>query len=581
MLVAGANEGRIVRLALRSFPFVSETMVMRLWRAQRVWEAMRPIARLLAVVALMLIGAPVADGEPTLVTNVHPLVGLVGQLAVVGSTTLVAGSEGSVESSDVSVVRSFAAGRRPSVLVRVEIRPGNPEGVSNSLAFAASPARIVALDQGSWTTYKGTGWSRVSRVEAGPLGARLQQLTGECPLSNTQFAGYEEGGSPWDHSAVALDGEVLAYDSYYCLFVADLSAPGTARVIALPAPLEPIEQERLAKKYVRHTGWETPLRVAGRLVAYRANPPTAGANAAVVVYDIDSGRVLYSVPLPAEDEIGEFAIGPSFEVQSDGTLVIADARTCTASVSTIAQPVPHPLGIPACAVRGLHEGRALLVVPGPARHRLLAWSPLESPFAHLIADVGRFGVLEAAPAVTDGASVVYAMAGCEAESIYRAPLSQPGMPPAVASSCPVRIGGHATLTAKGLSVHLRCPLGCEGHVESLFGTRTQLRRGRGQPLPEPFPSQSTAEPLGEPPAASYSLTPGQGTMLKLVPAEYVGALKRALAHYRSRLVKLELSTETPTSRSALAGEDARKLGVVTPRRRNLVIPIDVRLHAGR
>jgi hypothetical protein len=531
---------------------------------------MRRTATPLAVAALVLLGAPAADGEPTLVTNVHPLSSADGQLATAGPTTLVAGSERPAGESEVNVVRSFAAGHPPAVLARVELKPDNPEGFSDSQTFAASSTRIVVLVDGSGAIYKGTGRAVYVRLEAGLLGAPLQQLPGECPLSQTQFEGYEEQGFPWSHSAVALDGEVVAYDSYDCLFVADLAAGGPQRVIALGAPLDPIRRELFAKKYLRLTGWETRLRVAGRLVAYRANPTGAGGGAAVVVYDIDTGRALYSVPLPAESELGGFAIGPSFDVQSDGTLVIADALRCTASVSTIARPLPRPLGIPACAVRGLRGGRVLLVVPGPGQDRLLAWSPLESPSAHVIADVGRFGTLEATPAETDGASVAYAIAGCEAPSIYRAPLSEPGTPPTAPSRCPVRVDGHATLTAKGLSVHLRCPLGCEGSVESRFGTRRQLSRGRGRAL-------------GERLSAFYSLAPGRAKALTLLSAEYAATVERTLVRDRSRVVKLELTTQTPASNSPLLreGEDAHKLGVVAEQRTHLIIPIDVRLHTRR
>ena len=140
--------------------------------------------------------------------------------------------------------------------------------------------------------------------------------------------------------AIALDGETLVYDSYGCPVVEDFST-GLRRTLTLPATLDPVSQGHLV---------ELPpmslLQVAGHLLAYRANPPGGEGPASAVVYDIETGMVLYSVPLPPLPmfEDGYQLSVPTFALQADGTLLIASEpspKTCQATVSTPANPRPR------------------------------------------------------------------------------------------------------------------------------------------------------------------------------------------------------------------------------------------------
>ena len=94
-----------------------------------------------------------------------------------------------------------------------------------------------------------------------------------------------EAGIP-AHSAIAVDGEVVAYDSYGCMVVQDFgNRPQTAG--QLDATLSPV-----VKGTLQQLSEGTTLRVAGRLLAYRKNPPGGEGPASVVIYDIDTGGAL-------------------------------------------------------------------------------------------------------------------------------------------------------------------------------------------------------------------------------------------------------------------------------------------------
>ncbi len=271
------------------------------------------------------------------------------------------------------------------------------------------------------------------------------------------------------HYAVALDGDVLAYDSYGCVVVEDL-ATGFQRIIRLESTLEPVRSP---------VAWSEPtvLAVAGRLLAYRANPPGGEGPAAIVVYDIDSGQTLYRVPVKAPEPSN----GTSFALQADGTLVLAESLNCRATVSTVAEPAPRPLGVPACTVYGLAEGRLLFEVGAQRSSETLDWSPLQAPALHGIADLGVGGDLQAAAPVLGGGETAYALHGCWTPAVYRTTLEEPGTPPAPPATCPIHIlGGHASLTHGRLTVAIRCPLGCQGEIEASVGPHGQLTAGRGK-----------------------------------------------------------------------------------------------------
>ena len=294
---------------------------------------MRSLSKLLsAVVVLLMAGSSSALASPTLVTNRYPLAGERSELALDGSTTLVGG----YESETTNVVRAFTPGQAPKTIARATIKPETGE-FGDSMYFAASESRLVMLDHGRSFTYKGSGELRYERLLTGPLGGLLSELPNTCGVTPTLDPEVtSEAGIP-AHSAIAIDGELAGYDSYGCLVVQDF-ATGLKRVIPLQATLDPVikgELQRLTEA--------TTLRIAGRLVAYRSNPPAGEGPASIVVYDFDTGEQLYKVALPEG--------APTFDLEPDGTLVIANPSTCEATVSTISSPSPTALGVPACKVQ--------------------------------------------------------------------------------------------------------------------------------------------------------------------------------------------------------------------------------------
>ena len=232
-------------------------------------------------------------------------------------------------------MRSFEPGRAPETVASVTVKLYGEGG--HSLLFAASPSRIVVLDEGSNGGYKGAGGVPFERFESGPLGGLLGPLTEGCSLAPGLDRGLAEGREEAidRHTNIAVAGEVVAYDSFGCVMVQDYDS-GLRRTIPLQATLDPFKPHdslnpaHPIEYWLESGGWETKLRLAGRLIAYRANPPSGVGKAAVVVYDIDTGRDLYSAPLPRNYlQVGNI-LSPTFGLQADGTLVIADARTCTA-----------------------------------------------------------------------------------------------------------------------------------------------------------------------------------------------------------------------------------------------------------
>ena len=386
---------------------------------------------------------------------------------------------------ETNLVRSFAQDR-PAKLLAVSRYAG-----VNAMRIAASPSRLVLLDQDQ-SVDQGAHGPEVGQeiseeLESGPLGGPMSPLAPGCALApGLDHGAFEQEDPPRDHENIAVDGEVVAYDSYGCVIVEDF-ATGLQRTIPLETALDPLYSEersylppaRRVDYSVETSGWETKLRVAGGLLAYRANPSGGGGQGSVVVYDIDKGAAVYSVPLPRDDR---FALdlpllGPTFDLEADGTLVIADPRTCTATVSTPVEPAPRPFGIPVCAVRKVLDGRALVLVPGAHARRTLAWTPLEDPQVHPVAELGTYGALEATPSTMNETDAVYALGSCWGAHVYRTALAAPGTPPNPPASCPVQIPeGHATVTSRRLSLRIRCPLGCEGYLDVGLGTLSTVRQ---------------------------------------------------------------------------------------------------------
>ncbi len=526
---------------------------------------MRRMTLLIAVAVAMAVMAPcvtsAASAAPRLVTDAYQLAGEESELALVGAATLV----GTEQGPDTNVVRSFAPGGAHKVIASVTFHPGSPESFGDLMSFSASPTRIVVLARG--TSYgKDYGGSYTEQLESGPLGGPLGGLTAGCLITpDLDETVDDEEERIHDHTAIAGDGEVVAYDSFGCLVVRDF-ASGLQRVIPLEATLDPVEGGDID---------ELPegalLRVAGRLIAYRANPLGGEGRSSVVVYDIDGGRELYRVPLPPEGhpERGENRTVPTFDLQADGTLLVADPSSCTATVSTLADPSPRALGIPACYIRRVRDGRALIVVPGPHEEQLLDWTSIEAPASHLIADLGRRGILETVPPEMSETEVAYVLSGCYPR-VYRTSLAQPGIPPGLAASCPVTASPrHATLTARSLRVRLLCPRGCRGSFTAWIGTAAQQRSGKGGEFlgSEPY--------TGSPARVRYSLAPGRpGTLTLPLTEEPSQARSLARRLRRDRHLRLVLYCYTYTPRMTGGSEaGAPELGVSPGRSTTVTVPI--------
>jgi hypothetical protein len=478
---------------------------------------------LTAVVVLLVCSSSPALAGPTLVTNRYPLAGERSELALDGPTTLVGG----YESETTNVVRAFTPGQAPKTIAHAAIKPETGE-FGDSMYFVSSPSRLVMLDHGRSFSYKGSGEIRYERLLTGALGGPLSELPNTCSITPTLDPEVtSEAGIP-THSAIAIDGELAGYDSYGCLVVQDF-ATGLKRVIPLQATLDPV-----IKRELQRLTEATTLRIAGRLVAYRSNPPGGEGPASVVVYDFDTGEQLYEVALPEG--------APTFDIEPDGTLVIANPSTCEATVSTIASPTPIPLGVPACKVRRVTGGRALLVVPGEHGHQTLAWTSLQAPALHPIEDLGKRGVLESAPAEMNETEVVYTQAGCWAANIYRTSLAELGAPPPAPTICPIAVSPRAaTLTSKTLRVRLHCPLGCSGNLDAHIGTAKQVRTEEG--------GQSIIG-SGLP---NISIAPGGYETQTLLPGEAgeeaptaAAKLVRRLRHKQRLYLRLDFDIETPT-----------------------------------
>jgi hypothetical protein len=500
---------------------------------------------LTAVVALLVCGSSPALAAPTLVTNRYPLAGERSELALDGSTTLVGG----YESETTNVVRAFAPGRAPKTIARATIKPETGE-FGDSMYFAASASRLIMLDHGRSFTYKGSGELRYERLLAGALGGPLSELPNTCNITPTLDPEVtSEAGIP-AHSAIAIDGNLAGYDSYGCLVVQDF-ATGLKRVIPLQATLDPVEKGELQRLTEA-----TTLRIAGRLVAYRSNPAGGEGPASVVVYDFDTGEQLYKMAIPRG--------AATFDIEPDGTLVLADPSSCEATVSMISNPSPVALGVPACKVRRVTGGRALLVVPGDHGHQTLAWTSLQAPALHPIEDLGSHGVLESAPAEMNETEVAYTQAGCWAANIYRTSLAEPGAPPPAPATCPIAVSRRAaTLTAKTLRVRLHCPLGCSGDLDAHIGTAKQVRTKEG--------GQSIIG-IGLP---NISIAPGGYETQTLPPGEAseeapaaAAKLARRLRHRQRLYLRLDFYIETPTTYGPGVEE-----GPVT--RPHIIVPIEL------
>lgn len=498
------------------------------------------------VIATSLGGTPIsARANPSLVSSSLALAGP-SSLAVAGNITLIA-----AQGQHANAIVSIVPGHKPTVIAH--LRPIGDD--SDQSELVASPTRIAVLQSGGFTGYKGCCFTGVSSLFSAPFGRPLQETTAGCKIAPGLDESVREEPGIQAHYAVALDGDLLAYDSFGCVVVEDL-ASGLTRTIRLEATLDPV------LNYVVHEE-PTVLAVAGRLVAYRANTRGGEGPASIVVYDTDSGQVLYRVPVPGPEPENR----TSFALQSDGTLVVDESHGCAASISTSGEPSPRPLGIAVCRIYGLTNDRLLFTAPAVNSHEILAWTYLQPPAPHVIADVGVSGLLQAAAPRIGSTEAVYALSDCIRPRVYRTDLSEPGTPPTPTASCPVRGVGHARLTRKGLTVSVRCPLGCaEVNVNEVrIGTARQLSNVKGgTPVYLEYPSVSAA------PDKTIKLTPEDDESEGREMLEQ--QVRRLLRRHRDLYVRLDFYIPTPAERGAELSGTNVKPGA-GPSRPHIVVPL--------
>jgi hypothetical protein len=165
---------------------------------------------LVAILIGTLSGAAGAGAYPTLVTSAYQLGGIEKpSLALDGDATLV----GAFRRHGPNVVRSFAPGQPSHVVARVSVLGGSGE-----MLFAASRTRIALLD----VAYYEDGGGRLEALKSGLLGGTLEPLPGECEFAPGLDEATTEAIPP--HSIVAVDGEVVAYDTYRCVIVRDFAS---------------------------------------------------------------------------------------------------------------------------------------------------------------------------------------------------------------------------------------------------------------------------------------------------------------------------------------------------------------------
>lgn len=488
----------------------------------------------LAGICVSFPAAGTTSAAPTLVTRPAQLAGS-ESIAIAGPQTLIAS-----RTDESALVSAYVAGQAPKEIVRPD------DGLFN-VELSASPSHVAVFGSGETPGYKGSG-TPYRFVESGPLFGSLAKPTEECMLAPTLDESIDTGGEFFPSSTVAIDEEVFAHDSFGCVIAEDL-ASGAAHVIKLQATLDPVFAGGKQLAQLRRSAL---LTVAGQLLAYRANALGGEGPASVVVYDLATDGQLYSVPLPPYhgDERP-----PTFALEENGTLLVANAQSCSATLSTPATPTPAPLGVPACEVAGLQEGRALIVAPRNGSERALEWTTLAAPALHEIAGLGSNGLLEAATPVLSAGDVAYAIGGCWGPDVYRTSLSEPGQPTTPPATCPAHVAARARLTKRGVSFSLSCPLGCHGEYEATTRLTSSTR----------VASSRRGGRLG---SGSFSLSPGASKTITLpqgeTPPEGAYAafrkLRRRLRAGLDAELDLSLATDTPLAEGERFGEgraDAR------------------------
>jgi len=268
---------------------------------------------------------------------------------------------------------------------------------------------------------------------------------------------------------VGVDADAVGYASFIggCL-TAGPGRPYAVRVRDLASPAEPAEGRTIATS----EGAIGPVRLAGRFVAWRQNPPVlpsgspAGPPPVVLVADRSTGAVVSSLT----------GASASYDVQEDGTLVAVGAGGKVTALTVGGSPrVLLPVGaerLRTAAGRVVVKRRAagrdeLLIVDASGAATVLARSPKDFlPFDF------------------DGTRVTWTQEGCRGVSTLFVE-DDPAAPDAMSvASCPFAIRKIPTRLRRGaLELLLSCPKGCRGSVRLTIGSRSVRRTfdgsGRG------------------------------------------------------------------------------------------------------
>ena len=301
------------------------------------------------------------------------------------------------------------------------------------------------------------------------VGIRGAQISSAPPgrepvgLITTGDGAWEGPSSCGDLSSgtVGVDADAVGYASFIggCL-TAGPGRPYAVRVRDLASPGEPAEGRTIATS----EGAIGPVRLAGRFVAWRQNPPVlpsgspAGPPPVVLVADRSTGAVVSSLT----------GASASYDVQEDGTLVAVGAGGKVTALTVGGSPrVLLPVGaerLRTAAGRVVVKRRAagrdeLLIVDASGAATVLARSPKDFlPFDF------------------DGTRVTWTQEGCRGVSTLFVE-DDPAAPDAMSvASCPFAIRKIPTRLRRGaLELLLSCPKGCRGSVRLTIGSRSVRR----------------------------------------------------------------------------------------------------------
>lgn len=284
-----------------------------------------------------------------------------------------------------------------------------------------------------------------AELRAGRRGA-ARELLADCRSASFFFS------AP---APAALDGSRLAYDPDPCDELARLVVRDvvTGETVALPAP-----------------AGGSLLRLRGRFLAWIEG---LGAQARLVVYDLEAGGVAYSVP--AVDVL-------ALDLDADGTVAAVSGRPgrpCSTGRLlrySVAAPGPSDLG-PACATGvGIDGGRIVHLGWEGSTRTLQLLTPNDGS-----QNLVRFGLVQPGAFDFDGERVAWSARDCGGgEAIFTARLADAPLD-AGSINCRARFGLGVVPVRRGVAtVRLRCSRGCGGELSLRHVGRRAFSLLRGE-----------------------------------------------------------------------------------------------------